>query len=81
MEIACCGGCCGAHSDPPSELKELFHQWGCHWQKATDCQSPTGIALAEESCFTEGNTSSWGSLSPITDVHGSVKALLNSGQL
>lgn len=73
MEVVCCGGVCGTHPDLPSELRDLFHQWGCHWLKATSCQFLRGTSLAEESCFTQGNTSSWRSLYQITDLCGSAR--------
>ena len=66
---------------PPFGTERIIPPVGLPLQKATSYPSPTGIASAEETCFTHSDISSWGSLHPTVYWYSGAKAHPNSGQL
>lgn len=60
MGGTCCGGCCTARPDLPSELKDLFHQLSgvSLAREAISLSVPEGATSAVERRFAHSNSSS-----------------------
>lgn len=74
MGGTCCGGCCTARPDLPSELKDLFHQLSgvSLAREAISLSVPEGATSAEERRFAHSKQLFWGSPHSVPDYPGSV---------